>query len=64
MGHWEGDMLVSETIGVSGRAPLDGRGHPRSAASKLTGWLRRRDYGHIDVQVQIDDTAYYSKPIL
>ncbi len=64
MGHGEGDTLVIETIGVSGRAPLDGMGHPRSAASKLTGWLLRRDYGHIDVQVRIDDTEYYSKPIL
>lgn len=64
VGHWEGDTLVIETNGVNERAPLDGMGHPRSAASKLTERLRRRDYGHIDVQVQIDDPAYYSRPIV
>jgi hypothetical protein len=63
VGHWEKDTLVIETIGVNERAPLDGMGHPRSAASKLTERLRRRDYGHIDVQVQIDD-PYYSMPII
>jgi hypothetical protein len=45
-------------------ARLDGVGHPRSAGSRMTERLRRRDYGHIDVQVQIDDPAYYSRPIV
>jgi hypothetical protein len=63
VGRWEGDTLVVETIGVNERAPLDGMGHPRSTGSRLTERLRRRDYGHIDVQVQIDD-PYYSRPIV
>jgi hypothetical protein len=30
VGHWEGDTLVVETIGLNDRAWLDVFGHPRS----------------------------------
>lgn len=63
VGRWEGDTLVVETIGVNAHATLDGMEHPRSAASKITERLHRRDYGHIDVQVRIDDPQFYSQPI-
>lgn len=61
--HTDGDTLVVETIGVQERAPMDSMGHVRSANSRMTERIRRRDYGHIDVQVQIDDPEYYSRPI-
>jgi hypothetical protein len=63
VGKWEGDTLVVETVGLNPRAPLDAFGHPRSDAMRLRERWRRRDFGHLDVQVTIEDSKYYSKPI-
>lgn len=63
IGKWEGETLVVETIGLSSAAPLDGFGHPKSPAMRIVERMRRRDYGHMDVQIAITDPAYYSKPI-
>jgi hypothetical protein len=62
VGSWEGDTLVVETRGFTDRAWLDAFGHPRSEAMRVTERLRRRDFGHIDVQVTIDDATTYTKP--
>jgi hypothetical protein len=63
VGKWEGDVLVIETIGITDKTPLDGMGHPRSEAARLTERVRRRDYGHLEVQVIFDDPQYYMKPV-
>lgn len=63
IGKWEGDVLVIETIGITDKTPLDGMGHPRSAAARLTERVRRLDYGHLEVQVMFDDPQYYTKPV-
>jgi len=61
---WEGDTLVVDTVGFNERAPLDGMGHPRSGALRMVEKMRRPDYGHMDVEVTMEDAAYYSKPIV
>ena len=63
IGKWEGDTLVVQTAGFNSRAPLDFSGHPRSEAMRMTERMRRRDFGHMDTQVTIDDPTFYSKPI-
>ena len=63
VGTWDGDTLVVETVGLNPRAPLDGFGHPRSDTMHLKERWRRRDFGHLDVQMTIDDSKYYSKQI-
>lgn len=60
---WEGDTLVVQTAGFNPRAPLDLLGHPRSESMRMTERLRRRDFGHLDTHVTIDDPTFYSKPI-
>lgn len=62
--RWDGDALLVETAGLNTRAPLDAFGHPRSESMRLRERWRRRDFGHLDIQVTIDDPAYYSKPIV
>ena len=62
VGAWEKDTLVVETRGFTDKSWLDAFGHPRSEAMRMTERFRRRDYGHIDVQVTIDDSTMYSKP--
>jgi hypothetical protein len=63
IGRWEGDVLVVETIGFNDKTWLDGFGHPHSEAMKLTERFRRRDFGHMDIDITIDDPKAYTKPI-
>ncbi|HEV8395486.1 MAG TPA: hypothetical protein VGQ37_14505 [Vicinamibacterales bacterium] len=62
VGTWQGDTLVVETVGITTRAWLDGFGHPRSDAMRITERYRRRDVGHMDVEVSFDDPTYYTRP--
>jgi hypothetical protein len=63
VGRWDGDTLAIETVGLNPRAPLDAFGHPRSDMRMRERW-RRRDFGHLEIEVTIDDAKYYSKPIV
>jgi len=61
-GHWEGDTLVVDTNGLNDRVSLDGAGHPRSESMHMIERYRRRDVGHLDVQMTFDDPVYYTRP--
>ncbi len=63
VGRWDGDTLVVDTIGFNDRAWLDSRGHPRSEAMHTTEKYRRRDVGHMDVEITMDDPKSYDRPI-
>jgi len=63
VGKWMGDAFVVETVGFNDKAPIDLLGHPRSEALRLTETFRRRDFGHMDVQITIDDPKTYTKPV-
>jgi hypothetical protein len=62
VGQWQGDTLVVGTTGFNERAWLDGFGHPRSEAMRITERYRRRDVGHMDLEVTLDDPKYYTRP--
>ena len=59
---WEGDTLIVETTGFTGDSWLDGAGHPRSENMRVRESYRRRDFGHMDLEVYIDDPKYYTRP--
>jgi hypothetical protein len=61
VGRWEGDTLVVETTGFNDRTWLDGIGHPHTEGLRVTERIRRRDVGHLDMQVTIDDPKAYEK---
>jgi hypothetical protein len=61
-GHWEEDTLVVETTGFKEGAWLDNFGHPRSEAMRITERFRRRDFGHMDLEMTFDDPKYYTRP--
>lgn len=63
VGKWEGDTLVVETIGFNDKTWLDGLGHPHSEAMKVTERFRRRDVGHMDIEIVIDDPKAYTQQI-
>ncbi len=62
VGHWEGDTLVVESSGFVDDNWLDNNGHPGTESLHLTERFHRRDYGHIDLQMTIDDPKVYTKP--
>jgi hypothetical protein len=62
VGKWDGDTLVVETIGFNERTVLDLIGHPHSDALRLVERYHRRDFGHMDVEVTVDDPKLYTKP--
>jgi hypothetical protein len=62
VGYWEGDTLVVESSGFNGKQWLSGRGVPASDAMHLTERIHRRDMGHMDIQLIIDDPKAYTKP--
>ena len=62
VGHWEGDTLVVESAGFNDKTWIDTGGRPHSDQMKVTERYRRRDFGHIDYQVTIDDPKMYTKP--
>lgn len=63
VGKWMGDAFVVETVGFNDKAPLDAMGHPRSEAMHLMETFRRRDFGHMEVQLTLDDSRIYTKPV-
>jgi len=62
VGHWERDVFVVETAGFNDKTPLDAMGHPHSEALRITERFRRRDFGHLDVEMTFDDPQMYTKP--
>lgn len=63
VGHWQGDTMVIDTTGFNDKSWLDGFGHPHSDALHITERYHRRDFGHMDVAVTIDDPKIYTKPV-
>lgn len=62
IGKWEGDALVVETRGFNDQSWLDDYGHPHTEALHTTERFQRRDLGHLDIQITIDDPKAYAKP--
>jgi hypothetical protein len=62
VGRWEGDTLVVETTGFNGKTWLDQVGRPTTEALRVTERFRRRDFGHMDIQITIDDSKAYTRP--
>jgi hypothetical protein len=61
IGHWDGDTLVVETAGFNDKNPVDYYPHPHTEALRLTERYRRRDFGHIELQITIDDPTAYTR---
>jgi hypothetical protein len=61
-GRWDGDTLVVETTGFRDLGWLDVEGSPLTESGKLIERFRRPDYGHLEIEVTIDDPKAYTKP--
>jgi hypothetical protein len=61
VGRWDGETLVVTTAGYNDRTSLDLGGHPHTEALRVTERFHRRDRGHIDLQVTLDDPKAYTR---
>jgi len=62
VGRWEGDTLVVTSAGFNDKGWLDTAGHPSSESLRITERFRRRDFGHMDFEITIDDPKVFTKP--
>jgi len=62
VGKWDGDTLVVDSIGFNDLTWLDNAGTPHSEALHVTERFHRRDLGHLDIQITIDDPKTFSHP--
>jgi len=62
IGRWEGDTFIVESSGFNGKGWMDTNGHPTTDALHLIEKYRRTDFGHLNVEITIDDPKAYTKP--
>ena len=62
IGYWEGDTLVVETTGLRDGGWLDVNGSPFTDQVKFTERFTRVDYGHMIVDITVDDPRAYTQP--
>lgn len=62
VGRWERDTFVVESTGFNDKTTLDGIGHPHSDQLRVVERFRRRDFGHLDVEMTFEDPKMYTRP--
>jgi hypothetical protein len=62
VGHWEGDTLVTDTIGLTTKTTLDQVGMPHSEDLHVITRIRRTDHETLEMRVTVDDPKVFSKP--
>jgi hypothetical protein len=69
IGRWDGDTFIVDTAGFKGVVGdnsregtwLDNNGHPHTDALHLTERFRRTNFGHMEMQVTVDDPKAYTR---
>ena len=62
VGKWEGNDFVVTTAGFNDNVWLDNFGKPATDALRVTERFRRKDFGHMSIEITIDDSKAYTKP--
>jgi hypothetical protein len=62
IGRWDGDTLVVETIGFNDKSFVGRPSYPYTEGLRVTERYRRRDFGHIDLQLTFDDAKTFTRP--
>ena len=62
VGHWEGDTLVVDTIGMNDRTTIDMVGTPHTEALHVVERYRRIAKDKLEVLVRLEDPGVFSKP--
>lgn len=61
-GHWQGDTLVVDTIGLRGNTLLDSAGLPHSENAKITERLTLTSRDVLTNRIRVEDAEFYARP--
>ncbi len=59
---WSGDTLMIDSNGFQNDTWIDWNGSVLTEAAKVREEVRRLDFGHLQIQVTVDDPKAYTKP--
>lgn len=59
---WSGDTLVIDSIGFRDDLWIDWDGSVITEAAKVREQIRRPDFGHLEIEVTVDDPKAYTRP--
>jgi hypothetical protein len=62
IGKWDGDTLVVDSIGFRDGLWLDMAGSPMTDAARVRERIRRPAFGHLEVEITVDDPKAYTRP--
>jgi hypothetical protein len=62
VGHWEGNALVVDTVGLTDRTTIDQIGIPHSDELHVVERYRRTDQNTLEIVVTLDDPRTFTKP--
>lgn len=60
--RWEGDTLVIDSAGFLDDLWIDWNGSVITEAATVRERIRRPDYGHLEIEVTVDDPTAYTRP--
>jgi hypothetical protein len=63
VGKWEGDWFVVDVMGFNDRGALDAMGHFHSDAMRVMERFHRRDFGHMEARITLDDPKTFTRPV-
>ena len=62
IGHWQGDVLVVETVAIDDRTWLDTSGHEHSDQLRMTERFRLVDQNALEHVVTYEDPVFFARP--
>lgn len=62
VGRWDGEALVVESHGFRDDTWIDRNGSPLTSAARVTERFRRPDFGHLQIEVTVNDPKVYARP--
>jgi hypothetical protein len=62
IGHWERDTLVVDTTGYNDKSWLSLSGIPHTEKLHTVERIRRPDFGHIEVEITMEDAGAFTAP--
>ena len=62
IGHWEGDTLVADTVGMRDETWIDDNGHVHSDQLHMVERIHRIDYNTLQIDLTLDDPKALEKP--
>ena len=62
VGKWDGDAFVVQSAGFNDNVWLDNNGNPATESLRVTERFVRKDFGHMDIEITVDDPKAYTRP--